>query len=93
MIRGFHVDLAICSCKGLDMNMGITDSNEKDSCIKQAIFASAEKKILAADSTKFDKISFVRVCDLSDVNVVVTDSAPSDRWTEYLKEKNIELIY
>ena len=43
MIRGFHVDLAVCSSKGVDLNMGITDSNEKDSEIKQAIFAAADR--------------------------------------------------
>ncbi len=93
MIRGFHVDLAVCSCKGLDMNMGITDSNEKDSVIKQAIFSAADKKILAVDSSKFDKISFVRVCDVSEVDTIVTDCQPSDRWMEYCKENNIDLIY
>ena len=92
MIRGFHVDLAVCSSKGIDMNMGITDSNEKDSEIKQAIFAAADRKILAIDSTKFDKISFVRVCDIGDVDAVVTDTMPSDRWVEYLKEKNVAII-
>ncbi len=93
MIRGFHVDLAVCSCKGIDINMGITDSNEKDSEIKQAIFAAAGQKILAVDSTKFDKISFVRVCEIGDVDTVVTDSAPADRWIEHCKEKNVQLIY
>jgi hypothetical protein len=93
MIRGFHVDLAVCSCKGLDINMGITDSNEKDSCIKQAIFASAERKVLAVDSTKFDKISFVRVCDASEVDTIVTDCKPADRWIEYFNRKDIELVY
>ncbi len=93
MIRGFHVDLAICSCKGLDMNMGITDSNEKDSVIKQAIFSAADKKILAVDSSKFDKISFVCVCDVGEVDTIVTDAQPSDRWIEYCKDHNIDLIY
>ena len=93
MIRGFHVDLAVCSCKGIDMKLGITDSNEKDSEIKQAIFAAADRKVLAVDSTKFDKISFVRVCDINEVDVVVTDDQPSDRWVDYLKDKNVELLY
>ncbi len=93
MIRGFHVDLAVCSSKGVDLNMGITDSNEKDSEIKQAIFAAADRKILAVDSSKFDKISFVKVCEMSDVNTIVTDSKPSDRWVEHLKENNVDLIY
>ena len=93
MIRGFHVDLAICSSKGIDMNMGITDSNEKDSEIKRAIFAAANKKILAVDATKFDKISFVHVCNINEIDTIVTDEAPNDRWTEYLKDKDVELVY
>lgn len=93
MIRGFHVDIAVCSCKGLDLGLGITDSNEKDSEIKQAIFAAADKKILAVDSTKFDKRSFVRVCDPDEVDVIVTDAEPSARWVEKLREKNIELVF
>ena len=93
MIRGFHVDLAVCSSKGIDINMGITDSNEKDSVIKQAIFSAADRKVLAVDSTKFDKISFVRVCDAGDVDTVVTDTQPAERWAEYFRENNVELIY
>lgn len=93
MIRGFHVDLAVCSCKGVDINMGITDSNEKDSEIKQAIFAAANKKVLAVDSTKFDKRSFVRVCDIGEVDTIVTNLKPDDHWLEHCRQKNVELIY
>lgn len=93
MIRGYHVDLAVCSSKGIDMGMGVTESNEKDSEIKRAIFATANRKVLAIDSTKFDRISFVRVCDIGEVDTVVTDRAPSERWVEYLKEKHVELIF
>ena len=93
MIRGFHVDYAICSAKGIDLNMGITDSNEKDSEIKQEIFDSAEHKVLAVDSTKFDKISLIKVCDITNVDTIVTDSEPSSNWVEYLKSVNVNLIY
>ena len=68
MLAGFHVDMAICSCKGLDAEVGVTDSNERDSAVKTAMFQSAKKRVLAVDSTKFDKASFVKVCDLSFVD-------------------------
>lgn len=93
LIRGYHVDYAICSSKGIDIENGITDSNEKDSEIKRAIFASAEHKILAVDSTKFDKISLIKVCNVSDINTVATDVAPSEKWIKYLKSINVNLIY
>lgn len=93
MIRDFHVDIAICSSKGIDINMGITESNEKDSQMKQAIFSSATRKVLAIDSTKFDNIAFTRVCGANEIDTIVTDEKPSERWVDYLNEKGIELIY
>ena len=92
-IRAFHVDYAVCSSKGLDLNRGITDSNEKDSEMKQAIFESAETKILLVDSSKFDKISLIKVGDVTNVDIIATDTEPSANWQEYLKSKKIELMY
>lgn len=92
MISGFHVDTAICSCKGLDETNGITDSNERDAEIKKAFFRSANKRVLAADSSKFDRSSFVKVCGFNDIDVVVTEKYPGDTWAERLRQNNIELI-
>ena len=93
MISSYHVDTAICSCKGLDMALGVTDSNENDSIIKQAMISSAERRILALDSEKFDKKSFVKVCDMTDMSVIVTDKSPSDKWINLCAENNIDLVY
>ncbi|MBE6546174.1 MAG: DeoR/GlpR transcriptional regulator [Ruminococcaceae bacterium] len=93
MINSYHVDTAICSCKGLDMTLGITDSNENDSLIKQAMIGSAERRILALDSEKFDKKSFVKVCKASDIDIIVTDSEPSEKWFGFCHENGIELLY
>lgn len=93
MINSYHVDTAICSCKGFDIALGITDSNESDSLIKKAMICSAERRILALDSEKFDKKSFVKVCDASEIDIVVTDSEPSEKWFGFCHENGIEVIY
>lgn len=93
MIHSYHVDLAICSCKGLDMELGVTDSNESDSLIKQAMFASAERRILALDAEKFDKKSFVRVCGTGDIDCIATDCEPSEKWMSFCGEKGLKVIY
>lgn len=93
MISGFHVDMAICSCKGIETSNGITDSNERDAEIKKAFFKSANKRILAVDSSKFDRSSFVKVCGIDEVDVVVTEKKPSDAWLERLKQNNVEVVY
>ncbi len=93
MISSYHVDTAICSCKGIDMSLGITDSNENDSLIKQAMINAADRRILAVDSEKLDKKSFVKVCAPSDIDIIVTDAEPSERWIGFCRENNIELVY
>ena len=91
MVRNFHVDIAVCSCKGIDFKMGITDSNERDAEIKKAFFDSAKRKILAVDNTKFGRQSFVQVSDLETVDMVVTDREPNEEWKERFREEKIEL--
>ena len=93
MIGSYHVDTAICSCRGLDMELGVTDSNENDSLIKQAMFASAERRILVIDETKFDRKSFVKVCGAHQIDLLVTNVAPSEAWQSFCNDKNIQLIY
>lgn len=92
MVRGFHVDVAVCSCKGLDSKMGVTDSNERDSEIKKAFFESANKRVLALDSSKFGKASFVKVCDIEDIDVIVTDTAPEAKWCDNIQNAGAKLI-
>lgn len=93
MIHSYHVDTAICSCKGLDMQLGVMDSNEQDCLIKQAMLASAERRVLALDSEKFDKKSFVKVCGLQNLDLLVTDQAPSSAWRRFCAERDIDLLY
>ena len=42
MISSFYADKAIISCKGIDMNKGVTDANEALSQVKQAMLRSAK---------------------------------------------------
>ena len=93
MISSFHVDIAICSCKGLNEELYVTDSNEQDSEIKKAFLKSANRKVLAVDSSKFDKTSFVKVCDITNIDTVVTDANPGDVWSERIKNAGAELIF
>ncbi len=93
MIHSYHVDTAVCSCKGLDMQLGVMDSNEQDCLIKQAMLESAERRILALDAEKFDKKSFVKVCGAQSVDVLVTDQAPTSAWRRFCAERGIDLLY
>ncbi|ROR29091.1 DeoR family transcriptional regulator [Mobilisporobacter senegalensis] len=93
MISTFHVDKAIISCKGVDMNNGITDSNEMDAHIKKLILDSANTKILVADTSKFGKISFTQISELDKVNILVTDTKLDEKWEQTFETLKIDYKY
>lgn len=81
-IASYHVDKAFFSCKGIDLKNGITDGNVETGGIKQNMLAAADKVYLAADSSKFGRTAFSKICDLSAVDCVVTDAEPDREWLE-----------
>ena len=93
VIDEYNVDLAVLSCKGFDMQKGVTDTRDYNAQIKKAFIRSAKKIYLAVDNTKFDKTSFVRFAEISDIHAVVTDTEPSEEWKTYLAGNNVELYY
>ncbi len=93
MVEAYHVDLAVLSCKGLDQQKGLTDTSEANADIKRAFLRSAKRVVLGADSSKFDKISFVRFADITEIDAIVTERAPSEEWRSYLSSHNVALYY
>ncbi len=93
MISEFHVDKAIISCKGLDVNKSYTDSNEMHASTKNTMLKNADVKILVADSSKFGKIAFAKIGELSELDMLITDKKPSEEWISVLAKNNVELKY
>ena len=92
-IRSYYVDRAIISSKGFDLEKGFTDSDERHANNKRSMLESARVKILAIDSSKFDRVSFAKIGDLRDITMVVTDVKPEERWLKKFAEFNVECIY
>jgi DeoR family transcriptional regulator of aga operon len=52
---------------------------------------AAQKTIVLADSSKFGKRGFGKICGLEDIEQVITDSNISDHMVETLKGMGIEV--
>lgn len=93
MISKYHVDWAVISCKGVDLEHGFTESNELSALVKRSMVTAAKKAILAVDSTKLDVVSFVRTGRLHELSAMVTDAKPGDHWLDALSELGVDCIY
>ncbi|MDR1531665.1 MAG: DeoR/GlpR family DNA-binding transcription regulator [Clostridiales bacterium] len=92
-LAGYNADKLIFSCKGVHPDKGITDSSDAFSCVKQAMMAASRVKILAADSSKFDRTAFSRIADISAADIVVTDSPPGGAWLEVFQSRGVQCVY
>lgn len=91
-LMNFNVDKAVISCKGIDLEKGITESNESEAEIKNVMRACAKTTILAIDHSKFDNISFIKALDLNKNDIVVTDKLEHDKWNQFFEDKGIKVI-
>lgn len=92
-ISAYYVDKAIISSKGFDLDAGFTDSDERHANNKRNMLLNAKVKILAVDESKFDKISFAKIGDLRDIDIIVTDKRPDEKWDGPFEENHVECIF
>lgn len=88
----YNADMAIMSCKGIDLERGITETNELEAGVKQMMRKSSKQMVLVIDSSKFDKVSFVKMMEFQRGDIVVTDCIPRQEWITYFEENGIRLI-
>ena len=93
MLKSYHVDVAIVSAKGFDLETGMTDTEELHANNKKTMLHAGREKILAVDRSKYGKTAFTEIGTLEDISMVVTDAKPDEVWLQAFKEYGIECIY
>lgn len=92
-IQDYNTDVVLVSCKGLQLDAGVFDTDEDEAEIKRLLVAKSQRVILLADHTKFGQVAFAKLFDLDQVDTVVTDRRPSDDWVEQFAARGIHLQY
>ena len=90
-IRGIHANKAFISAAGIHERMGISCANTYEVAAKKALLHSARHRILVADSSKFDVISSSYICELDEIDEIITDEMLPDKWANLIERRNILL--
>jgi DeoR/GlpR family transcriptional regulator of sugar metabolism len=59
---------------------------------ERAMMTSAEEVIVVADSTKFGHTSLAHLCDLAEIDVLVTDQEIDAAWRERVMAATVKLV-
>jgi DeoR/GlpR family transcriptional regulator of sugar metabolism len=81
-IKNLWVNKVFLGTDGIHHTAGVTNSNFWEVSIKCSMLQAAERKILVADSDKFDKIALVHVFPIKNVDMLITDTRITDEQIE-----------
>jgi DeoR family transcriptional regulator of aga operon len=76
---------------GLDLDFGITNSNIGEAHLNQVMMRAVQKVIVLADSSKFGKRGFGKICNLNQVHQIITNTNAPVNVVQALREKGIEV--
>ncbi len=68
------LDLAFLGVSGLDVERGATCSNEDEASINRQMAVRAEQVVVVADGSKLGERAFAKICDIGEVDTLVTDT-------------------
>lgn len=89
-LNDYFVDKTFMSCRSLSMKHGITDSNEETAIVRQKLLERSNTVYIIADFSKFDKTSFINICNFKSIQAVLTDKDLNSSWKAFLEENNVE---
>ncbi|MDP4239508.1 MAG: DeoR/GlpR family DNA-binding transcription regulator [Bacteroidota bacterium] len=76
---------------GIDLDFGLTTSNIAEAHLNQYMIHAAQKVIVLADSSKFGKRGFGKICNINQVNQIITDKNAPASALQIIREKGIEV--
>lgn len=91
-IRNFRVDLAVIGASAAAEDGAVLDFDYREVAVARAIIQNARRTMLVIDHSKFAKRAPVRICDVADIDIVVTDAPPPRRFQSACAAQNTRVV-
>jgi len=91
ILEEFSCSKLFLGVDGIDVEFGLTTTNMMEAQLNKKMITASQKTIVLADSSKFGKRGFGRICGLEDIEQVITDANISEHMVETLKGMGIEV--
>jgi DeoR family transcriptional regulator, aga operon transcriptional repressor len=83
---------AFIGCNGVDIERGVTNINLPETEIKRMILRASQQRVVCADSSKLGQVALAHVCDLDDVDRLITDDLADPDLIAALRDTGLEVV-
>jgi DeoR family transcriptional regulator, myo-inositol catabolism operon repressor len=92
VLQNYNISKAFMASTGFSIASGLTNSSPSESDIKRMAVQRSQQIYLLADSGKCGNVSLITYCDLSKVDVLITDAALSQEYNDYFKKFGNKIV-
>jgi DeoR/GlpR family transcriptional regulator of sugar metabolism len=84
-------DTCVMSPCGIDAKAGVTTHLLAETAVKRAAARASQRVIVVADSSKLGRVAFGHVCDLDEIDIVLTDGGADEQRVEELRAMGVDI--
>lgn len=92
-LAGYYADKLILSADGIDLESGVTTYYDQEAEICSMMTEHAKEVITALDYTKIGRVAFKKICDVAQINSLVTNQNAEKTVMGDLKKCGINVIF
>jgi DeoR/GlpR family transcriptional regulator of sugar metabolism len=90
-ISQLRFDTYVLGPCGIDTKAGITTHFLAETAVKRAAARSSQRVIAIADSSKLRRVAFSHVCDLDEIDIVLTDAGADQQSVAELRAMGVDV--
>ena len=91
-IKGLNFSKIFLAATGISLEHGATNASPLECEIKQCLVQKPCSKYLLVDSSKFDVASLMTYSDLKDIDCIVTDEHPPEKYLKHFNKNDVGII-
>jgi len=91
-LQDLYLDVLFLAGNGVDAQRGLTTPNLDTARIKKCMIANSKHKILLADHSKINNVSFTKYAEISEIDVFITDAGAEKKSLRAIGDKDVEVI-
>lgn len=91
-LESYNADVAIIAINAISLEKGITDFRLEERGIVRSMMKNAKRKIIVVDDTKFDHIAYVQICDLSEIDTIITNNGIDSRVLRKYRNAGVDIV-
>lgn len=91
-LESVYADVALIGTNGISIERGLTTPDQAEAMVKRAMLNSAKRKVIMADHSKFNEDHFAQFGDLTDIDVVITDTDANKKAVTSIRELGVSVV-